>query len=70
MLALARRFGTVLLNGSGFHGPLWSARVSLANLDSEAYVEIGKHLREVFDFAVDEWRRSKAKSAGDGHEKH
>jgi aspartate 4-decarboxylase len=60
VLALARRFGTVLLNGSGFHGPPWSARVSLANLDADAYLEIGKHLREVFDFAVDQWKRSKA----------
>ena len=27
------KHGTVLLNGSGFDGPPWSARVSLANLD-------------------------------------
>jgi aspartate 4-decarboxylase len=58
VLALARRFGTVLLNGSGFDGPPWSARVSLANLDTEAYVEIGRHLREVFDYAVAQWRQA------------
>jgi aspartate 4-decarboxylase len=61
VLALARRFGTVLLNGSGFNGPAWSARVSLANLDADAYLEIGKHLRAVFTAAVDEWQRSRTK---------
>ena len=30
--------GTVLLNGSGFDGPPWSARVSLANLDADDYL--------------------------------
>src|SRR5262249_6090444 len=45
VVALAKRFGTVLLNGSGFDGPLWSVRVSLANLDDEDYVAIGQHLR-------------------------
>lgn len=58
VLALARRFGTVLLNGSGFEGPPWSARVSLANLDADAYLEIGKHLRAVFAAAVDQWKAS------------
>lgn len=61
VLALARRFGTVLLNGSGFHGPPWSARVSLANLDADAYLEIGKHLRAVFAAAVDNWKKSTSK---------
>ena len=37
VLALAKRYGTVLLNGSGFDGPPWSVRVSLANLDADAY---------------------------------
>ena len=58
VLALARRFGTVLLNGSGFEGPAWSARVSLANLDADAYLEVGKHLRAVFEVAVDQWKKS------------
>ena len=39
VLALAQRYGTVLLNGSGFDGPPWSARVSLANLDADDYVD-------------------------------
>ena len=47
VLELAKRHGTVLLNGSGFDGPPWSARVSLANLDAEDYVAIGRDLREI-----------------------
>jgi aspartate 4-decarboxylase len=42
---LARNFGTVLLNGDGFGGPPWSARVSLANLPTPAYEQIGSNIR-------------------------
>jgi aspartate 4-decarboxylase len=59
VFSLARRFGTVLLNGSGFGGPPWSARVSLANLEEDAYPEIGRHLRELVEGAVERWKRSK-----------
>jgi aspartate 4-decarboxylase len=55
VFALATRYGTVLLNGSGFHGPPWSARVSLANLDDAAYAQIGKNLAAVVKGAVDKW---------------
>jgi aspartate 4-decarboxylase len=55
---LARRYGVVLLNGSGFHGPPWSARVSLANLENEAYEQIGAHLMELVKAAVETWKRS------------
>ncbi len=58
VLALAQRYGTVLLNGSGFDGPPWSARVSLANLDAEDYAAIGRDLREIARAAVAQWRRS------------
>jgi len=58
VFGLARRYGTVLLNGSGFHGPPWSARVSLANLEDEAYPQIGKHLKELVEIAVEKWKRS------------
>jgi aspartate 4-decarboxylase len=57
VFGLARRFGTVLLNGSGFHGPPWSARVSLANLEDQAYPEIGKNLRKLAEGAIEEWRQ-------------
>jgi aspartate 4-decarboxylase len=59
VLSLAKRHGTVLLNGSGFNGPPWSVRVSLANLDADGYLEIGRDLRGLITNAVDIWRRSK-----------
>ena len=59
VMALAKRSGTVLLNGSGFDGPPWSVRISLANLDAEAYETIGRDLKDLMSRAFDEWRRSK-----------
>lgn len=38
---LAEQTSVVLLNGGGFDAPVWSVRVSLANLDDEAYEQIG-----------------------------
>jgi aspartate 4-decarboxylase len=58
VFALASRHGTVLLNGSGFHGPSWSARVSLANLDDAAYTQIGKNLAAVVNGAVQKWEQA------------
>ncbi len=52
-------YQTVLLNGSGFDGPPWSVRVSLANLDDDAYEQIGKQLAEICRTAADEWRKGK-----------
>ena len=56
--AWAERHGTVLLNGSGFHGPPWSARVSLANLDDAAYAQIGRNLSAVVKGAVEKWEKA------------
>jgi aspartate 4-decarboxylase len=56
LLGLARRHGTVLLNGSGFDGPPWAARVSLANLDTQDYAAIGRDLREIAAKAVQDWQ--------------
>ena len=42
VFGLAQNFGCVLLNGDGFGGPPWSARVSLANLPTESYQAIGE----------------------------
>ena len=55
---LARRFGSVLLNGSGFDGPPWSVRISLANLDADDYEAIGRDLRTITRAAIDEWHAS------------
>jgi aspartate 4-decarboxylase len=59
VFGLAREHGTVLLNGSGFQGPPWSARVSLANLDDEAYRQIGKNLAATVKRAVEVWKKAK-----------
>lgn len=54
---LAEGFQTVLLNGSGFDGPPWSVRVSLANLNDEDYVKIGKNLSQICHEAVERWNK-------------
>jgi aspartate 4-decarboxylase len=54
---LAKEYHTVLLNGSGFGGPPWSVRVSLANLDDAEYEQIGKNLAEICNNAAEKWRR-------------
>jgi aspartate 4-decarboxylase len=59
VIELAKRSGTVLLNGSGFDGPPWSVRISLANLDADAYEAIGRDLKDIMGRAFDEWRRSR-----------
>ena len=52
---LAEEYQTVLLNGSGFDGPPWSVRVSLANLDDDAYDKIGQELAEICRAAANKW---------------
>jgi aspartate 4-decarboxylase len=61
VIALARKHGTVLLNGSGFSGPPWSARVSLANLGADEYADVGRDLRAIADKAVAAWKTSKTR---------
>jgi aspartate 4-decarboxylase len=56
LFRLARQTCIVLLPGAGFDGPAWSVRVSLANLDDDAYVTIGEQLVAIFDEYVTEWR--------------
>jgi aspartate 4-decarboxylase len=59
VISLAKRHGSVLLNGSGFDGPPWSVRISLANLDAGAYEAIGRDLRDMARQAVEEWHRTR-----------
>jgi len=54
----------VLLNGSGFDGPPWAARVSLANLETEDYATIGEHLKDVADTAVAQWKAARGNGGG------
>jgi aspartate 4-decarboxylase len=59
LFRLAELCSVVLLNGSGFDGPEWSIRVSLANLDDDAYPMIGKAIDQMGQEYVDEWEASK-----------
>ena len=59
VLRLANRTSVVLLNGSGFDGPDWSVRASLANLDESAYLKIGSALREILDGYYAEYKQAK-----------
>jgi aspartate 4-decarboxylase len=56
---LAEEHGIVLLNGGGFAAPNWSARVSFANLDDEAYANIGRAVRAVATGYVREYEAAK-----------
>ena len=56
---LAQDYGIVLLNGSGFRAPNWSARVSFANLDDAAYESIGRAVRAVARGYVQAFRASR-----------
>jgi len=57
LLRLAEESSIVLLNGGGFHGPEWSIRISLANLNDEYYLEIGKFLHKVLEEYVNSWKK-------------
>ena len=47
LFRLAREKFIICLPGEGFAGPRWSLRISLANLDDEAYKTIGKGIGDV-----------------------
>jgi aspartate 4-decarboxylase len=55
---LAEESSIVLLSGSGFQGPEWSIRISLANLRDEDYTIIGKTLHKILDEFVSRWKES------------
>lgn len=58
LFRLAAQDGVVALNGGGFEGPLWSIRLSLANLDDSAYLKVGQDIRKVFDEYLAQWKGS------------
>ena len=60
VLRLASETSVVLLNGSGFAGPDWSVRASLANLTKEDYELIGKAVSKILDSYHKEFLDSKA----------
>lgn len=55
---LAEESSIVLLSGSGFQGPEWSIRISLANLRDEDYTIIGKTLHGILDEFVSRWKEN------------
>jgi aspartate 4-decarboxylase len=59
LIRLAEQSSIVLLGSSGFHGPEWAIRISLANLSDESYSKIGKVLRQVLSDYVQEWENFK-----------
>ncbi|MCB8815124.1 aspartate 4-decarboxylase [Desulfosporosinus shakirovi] len=59
LFRLAKESSIVLLNGIGFGGPKWSIRISLANLNDEAYRIIGETVQKTFEDYAISWRASK-----------
>ncbi|MEY8000153.1 aspartate 4-decarboxylase [Clostridium sp. Mt-5] len=57
LLKLAEESSIVLLSGSGFHGPEWSIRISLANLSDESYSKIGKVIRKILEDYAGDWKK-------------
>lgn len=58
VLRLAEEREVVLLPGAGFDAPDWTVRVSLANLDDEAYVNIGHEIKGLIKEYFDMWKQS------------
>ena len=55
LLKLAKEKYTVCLPGDGFAGPKWSLRVSLANLETEDYIYVGKNISKVMQEYYEEF---------------
>ena len=59
LIRLAEQSSIVLLGSSGFNGPEWAIRISLANLNDESYSKIGQVLHKVLEDYAKEWNESK-----------
>lgn len=58
LFRLAEESSIVLLSGGGFHGPEWSIRISLANLNDESYSKIGEVLNKIMEGYVSSWKKT------------
>lgn len=58
LFRLAEESSIVLLSGGGFHGPEWSIRISLANLNDESYAKIGEVLHKILEEYVALWKNT------------
>ena len=61
---LAGEHGIVLLNGSGFGAPDWSARISFANLEDHVYDDIGRAVRSIAKGYREAYEADQAKGKG------
>lgn len=61
---LAKNYSIVLLSGSGFAGPDWSIRVSLANLQDNAYLKIGKAIKTILNGYLADWKNNNSTKVG------
>lgn len=61
VLRLAKDTSVVLLNGSGFAGPDWSVRASLANLTEADYIMIGKAINQILESYHQDFLKAKKK---------
>ena len=57
LFKLAQEKQVICLPGKGFKGPDWSIRVSLANLNDDDYIVIGRSIREVMDSFYQAWQK-------------
>ncbi|MGL5380796.1 MAG: aspartate 4-decarboxylase, partial [Clostridium sp.] len=58
MYDLAKNYSLILLNGDGFASSRWALRVSLANLNDNAYYIIGRVLNNMLTGLVNAWEYS------------
>lgn len=56
LMRLALEHGLVLLKGSGFGGSEWSVRISLANLETKDYKEIGRRIKKMVSDEFLKWQ--------------
>ncbi|HVJ11315.1 MAG TPA: bifunctional aspartate transaminase/aspartate 4-decarboxylase [Burkholderiales bacterium] len=63
---LAEEHGIVLLNGSGFAAPGWSARISFANLEDHVYDDIGRAVRSIAKGYREAYQAQKVKDQAKG----
>ncbi|MDE6537174.1 MAG: bifunctional aspartate transaminase/aspartate 4-decarboxylase [Muribaculaceae bacterium] len=61
VIRLASETSVVLLNGSGFAGPEWSIRASLANLTKDDYEVIGKAISQIMEAYHQEYLEATSK---------
>lgn len=61
VVRLAHDTGIVVMDGGGFDAPDWSVRVSLANLDIDAYEQIGTHITAMMADYAAVWKKEQAR---------